>query len=250
MSFRHEIFSTAGRKQAACQPVTDGNLASSNQPPMNLDVTFYARYEILSQRNCAVRLKKKNPLVRFVSSYEEMSEPSVIAGVSVHPDLARAVLLSALVEEEFMGQKPKVMLIEDNEDCREVLAAMIRLMGYEAVLPGGKPADETADVIVVYLDFPQMRTILTIRALRDDQRTKDTPIIVFLPWTYENGTLAALDAGANEVFDGPLRIETLRDGIEKYAPESSDPCEPAGDMLTPVVANDAPTNDDVTLAVA
>jgi DNA-binding response OmpR family regulator len=149
-----------------------------------------------------------------------------------------------------MVQKRKVVLIEDNEDCREILASMIRLMGFEVILPDGNPADEIAGVIVVYLDFPHMRTIGTIRALRDDQRTANTPIIVYLPWKYDKATLAALDAGANEVFDGPINIEALRAGIAKYAPETFDPCEPASDTSTPAGADDAPTDDDATLAVA
>lgn len=142
-----------------------------------------------------------------------------------------------------MAQKQKVMLIEDNEDCREILATMILLMGYEVILPDGDVADETADVIVVYLDFPQMRTINTIRALRDDQRTKDIPIIVFLPWAYDEGTEAALEAGADDVFDGPIKIETLRAHIAKYAPEILDQCET-------VAANQMPTTESVNLRVA
>jgi len=49
------------------------------------------------------------------------------------------------------------MLIEDNDDCREILATMIRLMGYDVVF-----AKDRTDVIVVYLDFPEMRTLRTI----------------------------------------------------------------------------------------
>lgn len=142
-----------------------------------------------------------------------------------------------------MAQTTKIMLIEDNEDCREIVATMIRLMGYDVTLPVGNPADETADVIVVYLDFPQMRTIRTIRALRDDQRTADTPIIVFLPWTYKTGTVAALHAGANEVFDAPLTVEALQAGIEKYAPAMSDPCQPTAE-------NQLSTTEAVKLRVA
>lgn len=142
-----------------------------------------------------------------------------------------------------MAQKQKVMLIEDNENCREILATMIRLMGYDVILPAGNPADETADVIVVYIDFPQMRTIRTIRALRDDQRTADTPIIVFLPWKYDNATLAALDAGADDVFDGPITIEALQTGIAKQAPETSD-------LGEPTAAGHEPTTEAVKLRVA
>jgi CheY-like chemotaxis protein len=104
-------------------------------------------------------------------------------------------------------------------------------------------ADEIADVIVVYLDFPQMRTLHTIRALRDDQRFKDIPIIVFLPWTYKTGASAALDAGANAVFDGPLTIEALGAALAQYVPETSDRSEPTAE-------NDAPTSEEVSLRVA
>jgi CheY-like chemotaxis protein len=78
---------------------------------------------------------------------------------------------------------------------------LIRFVGYDVVLPGVKVADETADVIVVYLDFPQRSTIGKIRALRADQRITDIPIIVFLPWKIDEGALAALEAGGDDLFD-------------------------------------------------
>lgn len=149
-----------------------------------------------------------------------------------------------------MVQKTKVMLIEDNEECREIIAAMMRLMGYEVILPGCNPAGDVADVIVVYLDFPHMQIIRTIGALRADQRTQGTPIIVFLPWKHINGTSAAVDAGANEVFDGPLKIETLQAGITKYAPEWSDQCEPAFQTSDPIIDHHAPSAESVKLEVA
>jgi CheY-like chemotaxis protein len=181
------------------------------------------------------------PLTCICVDYPEISSDVFI--LIRFLELARSMLQSALETEDFMTQKQKIMLIEDNEDCREILAAMIRLMGYEVVLADDNVADEIADVIVVYLDFPQMRTIHTMRALRDNQRTKDVPIVVFLPWTYNGGTLAALDAGANDVFDGPIKIETLRAGIAKYAPDLPDQCEPTA-------ANQTPTTESVTLWVA
>ena len=42
------------------------------------------------------------------------------------------------------GPKRKVMLVEDNEDCREILATMILLMGYDVILPDDDVAEETA----------------------------------------------------------------------------------------------------------
>jgi len=153
-------------------------------------------------------------------------------------EVARSVLQSTRLEDEFMAHTQKVMLIEDSEDCREILATMIRLMGYEVIFAG-----DTADVIVVYVDFPQMNTIHTIRALRNDQRTGDMPIIVFLPWAYTEATLAALNAGANAVFDGPITIEALQSGIAKYVPAESEQGEPTAE-------NHAPSIEAVKLRVA
>ena len=115
-----------------------------------------------------------------------------------------------------MHQKSKVALIENNEECREILATMIRLLGCEVILPVENSMDADVNVIVVYLDFPQMHTLRTIYALRENQHTKDIPIIVYLPRKYTDATSASLKAGANDVFDGPLTFEALAAGIAKY----------------------------------
>lgn len=41
------------------------------------------------------------------------------------------------------------MLLEDNEDCRGILATMILLAGYQVILTDGDVAYETADGTVV-----------------------------------------------------------------------------------------------------
>jgi DNA-binding response OmpR family regulator len=123
-----------------------------------------------------------------------------------------------------MDQKSKVLLIEDNEDCRGILATMIRLLGYEVILPLENSMDVDVDVIVVYLDFPQMQTLRTIYALREDQRTTNIPIIVYLPWKFTDATSASLKAGANEVYDGPLTFKALAAGIAKYV-TTHDQCD-------------------------
>ncbi len=155
--------------------------------------------------------------------------------------MARSMLQPQFSQWKFMAQRTKVILIEDNENCREILATVIRLMGCEVIWRSGNMGQDKADVIVVYLDFPQMRTLHTIRALRDDPRTKDIPIIVFLPWTYQAATVAALDAGANDVFDGPLKVEVLQAGITKYAPHRSDECEATSNSLETSVENHEPS---------
>ena len=117
-----------------------------------------------------------------------------------------------------MAEKKTVMLIEDYQVCRDILTTIIRTMGYQVILPHSDAPAEKSDVIVVYLDYPEMRSLNTIRDLRADRKTKDIPIIVFLPWGYNEAAEAALDAGANHVVTDPITVEALEANIAKYAP--------------------------------
>lgn len=149
-----------------------------------------------------------------------------------------------------MSGKKKVMMVEDNPDCREILATMIRLMDYDVIFPGTNSAEDTVDVIVVYLDFPQLRTVRTIKALRDDATTKEVPIVAFIPWAYDEGATAARDAGANDVMIGPITMEALRAGIEKYAPDTSEPGELTIDMLETTDLKDPSASEAIKLDAA
>lgn len=132
--------------------------------------------------------------------------------------MARLMLLLVAAEGKVMAEKKKVTLIEDYEVCRDILATIIRSMDYAVILPRSKAAAEKANVIVVYLDFSQMRGLDTISALRADRRTKDIPIIVYVPWGHDEAAVAALDAGANHVVNDPITVDALEAGIAKYAP--------------------------------
>jgi len=149
-----------------------------------------------------------------------------------------------------MAQKKKVMIIEDNPDCGEILAAMIRLMDYEVIFPAGNAANETADAIVVYLDFPRMRTVQMIRTLREDSMSKGIPIVAFIPWAYDDGATAARNAGADDVITGPITMEALRTGIAKYAPDTSENYEPTIDAQESTAMKHETATEAINLDVA
>ena len=98
-------------------------------------------------------------------------------------------------------------------------------------------------MIDVYLGFSQMLAVNMMRALRDDPKSTDIRITVFLPWTYDEGTEAAIETEVDDLFDGPINNETLRAHIAKYAPETLDQCEMTA-------ANQLPTTESINLRVA
>lgn len=80
--------------------------------------------------------------------------------------------------------KPLILLVEDCEDNRDMYAAFLTRRGFEiAEAIDGKQAIERSvslqpDLVVMDLSLPDMDGTQAIRALRSDDRTKDTPIIV------------------------------------------------------------------------
>ena len=118
----------------------------------------------------------------------------------------------------------KVLLIEDNEECRRTLDFIIRHVGYEVIQPESgregitRAASKYPDLIFISLDFPRMRALDAIISLKNNPKTSGVPILVYPPWDSEEATQAALNAGATEVLKEPFTLQCFREVLHKYAP--------------------------------
>jgi len=121
-----------------------------------------------------------------------------------------------------MGTK-KILVVEDNEDTREILLYRLKSMGdYEIqIATNGKEALEIAtkskpDLVIMDLKMPVMDGWETTRALRQTNWAKDLPIIALTAQAMENDEEKALDAGCNDYIAKPIMDYTiLRRKIEK-----------------------------------
>jgi CheY-like chemotaxis protein len=82
-------------------------------------------------------------------------------------------------------QRPwRVLLVDDDDDSREVYAAWLTAAGYEVLqAEDGAEAIETTlrrrpDLIVMDLEMPVMGGLEAIRRLREDARTWAIPVVV------------------------------------------------------------------------
>lgn len=121
----------------------------------------------------------------------------------------------------------KILLVEDNEECRKALAHIIRHLGYE-VIRTHKGLDDVAtasaeqpNVIFISLDFPEMRGLDVIISLKNNPQSSHIPILVYPPWDSKEATEAALNAGAAEVLKEPFTLECFREAFHKYAPSDT-----------------------------
>ncbi|TMA11835.1 MAG: response regulator [Deltaproteobacteria bacterium] len=121
-----------------------------------------------------------------------------------------------------MGTK-KILVVEDNEDTREILLYRLKSMGdYEIqIATNGKEALEIAtkskpDLVIMDLKMPVMDGWEATRALRQTNWAKDLPIIALTAQAMENDEEKALDAGCNDYIAKPIMDYTiLRRKIEK-----------------------------------
>jgi CheY-like chemotaxis protein len=122
----------------------------------------------------------------------------------------------------------KILLVEDNEECRKMLTCIMQHLGYEVLqTPGGfdvvaRAASEQPALIFISLDFPEMRGLDAIISLKNNPQSSDIPILVFPPWNSEKVTEAALKAGATGVLKEPFTLQSFRVALNKLAPSDTE----------------------------
>jgi len=95
----------------------------------------------------------------------------------------------------------KVLLIEDNTDCRELFAVMIRHLGFQVLQADDgeigvqKALRERPDLILMDLNMPSMGGIEATTCLQESSVTRNTPIIICTAWMAEQHCEGALRCG-------------------------------------------------------
>ena len=96
----------------------------------------------------------------------------------------------------------KVLVVEDNTDCRELFATIIRHLGFEVVeaddgeIGVQKALSEKPDLIFMDIGMPSMSGIEATVCLRESAVTKNVPVIICTAWMAGKYRDAALPCGA------------------------------------------------------
>ncbi len=96
-----------------------------------------------------------------------------------------------------------VLLVEDNEDSREIYGTLLRHQGYRVLLAeSGTEGLEAArehrpDIVVLDLGLPEMDGFEVARHLREDPRTSGIPILVLTVHGQPGDRADAEEAGAD-----------------------------------------------------
>ncbi len=120
-----------------------------------------------------------------------------------------------------MTAKKKILVVEDNEDNREIFVFRLQQLGFKVlVAANGKEAIETAsrtkpDLIFMDLRMPVMDGWEATKALRQTEWGKDLPVVAVTAHALEEDKRKALNAGCNDFISKPVDYALIRDAIQK-----------------------------------
>ena len=115
---------------------------------------------------------------------------------------------------------PTILIVEDNEPSRDVLARRLERRGYGVVaaVDGqdalAKARSARPDLILMDLGLPVMDGWEATRRLKGDPATRHMPIIVLSAHAMTTDRELALAAGGDEFDTKPLRFPRLLEKIE------------------------------------
>ena len=110
---------------------------------------------------------------------------------------------------EVTAKKPRVLVVDDVDDVREMYVEYLRYLGFDADgATDGRDAVRKAlhhrqSLIVMDLAMPVLDGWEATRILRADRRTRDIPIVILTGQAEPESLKRAQEAGATEVLVKP-----------------------------------------------
>lgn len=116
----------------------------------------------------------------------------------------------------------KILLVEDNEENRDMLSRRLTRRGYEVViaLDGGQGVamaqSEVPDLILMDMDLPVLNGWEATRQLKATPETQAIPIIALTAHAMVGDREKALEAGCEDYDTKPIEFQRLLGKIEAF----------------------------------
>src|SRR3970040_1546286 len=124
----------------------------------------------------------------------------------------------------------KILLVEDSEMSRDMLARRLARRGYEVVIAvdGGQGVTlaqtEAPDLILMDMNLPVLDGSEATRQLRAVPATRSIPIIALTAHAMSGDREKALEAGCDDYDTKPIELERLLGKIEVMLKKKAHPC--------------------------
>ena len=126
------------------------------------------------------------------------------------------------MEEKKEDFSKKILVVDDNEDGRELVVKILKNRGYQMIeAVDGEEALEKAsaecpDLILLDISIPKLDGYEVTRRLKSQIKFKDTPIIALTAHAMKGDREKALESGCDGYISKPIDIHELPDQIKSY----------------------------------
>lgn len=125
--------------------------------------------------------------------------------------------------EEFKGDLPKkILIVDDNQDSRELVVKVLKTRGYQTIeAVDGEEALEKAvterpDLILMDRSLPKIDGYEVTRRLKGQEKFKDIPIVALTAHAMRGDREKALEAGCEGYISKPINVRELPGLILSY----------------------------------
>ena len=125
--------------------------------------------------------------------------------------------------------KKKILIVEDNNDFREILNLLITKLGYHAIKAQNSneaitlAKAEDPDLIFMDVALPEVDGIKTTAMLRQNPKTAHIPVVALTAWMSALWQEKAEKVGITTYLIKPISSQTLKETIEEYTNGSLTP---------------------------
>lgn len=122
--------------------------------------------------------------------------------------------------------KKKILIVEDHDDCREILSLLLTRIGYHVIqAQNSKDAiacakAEEPDLIFMDMGLPDVDGVKTSAMLKQNPKTSHIPIVVLTAWMSQLWREKASKVGVKTYLLKPVSSQTLKETIEEFTNES------------------------------
>lgn len=116
----------------------------------------------------------------------------------------------------------KILLVEDNEDNRDMLSRRLQRKGFDVSLAVdgqdgvNKAEAELPDLILMDMSLPVMDGWQATKKLKSEPATKAIPVIALTAHAMSSDREKAIEAGCDDYDTKPVDLQRLLDKIEKF----------------------------------
>lgn len=132
------------------------------------------------------------------------------------------------------GARPRVLLVDDYPDAREMYSEYLDFSGFEVIEAANgmealqRAADESPDIILMDLSLPVMDGWEATRRLKSDPRTAGIPVVALTGHALAGISEGARQAGCDAFVTKPCLPEDLVKEIRKVLSRGAAPTNPLG----------------------